>query len=57
MDELQQIIFEVPSNVVLKRTNAAMWLSFIMLVWGIATLLTAFVTNFTGLLIARLVLG
>ncbi|KAL7321203.1 hypothetical protein PS15m_000998 [Mucor circinelloides] len=51
------IIFEVPSNVVLKRTNAAMWLSFIMLVWGIATLLTAFVTNFTGLLIARLVLG
>ncbi|KAL9542748.1 hypothetical protein MBANPS3_008457 [Mucor bainieri] len=51
------IIFEVPSNVVLKRTNAAMWLSFIMLVWGIATLLTAFVTNFTGLLIARLILG
>ncbi|CEP08234.1 hypothetical protein [Parasitella parasitica] len=51
------IIFEIPSNVVLKKTNAAMWLSFIMLIWGITTLLMAFVKNFAGLLIARLVLG
>ncbi|KAI8070524.1 major facilitator superfamily domain-containing protein [Gilbertella persicaria] len=51
------IIFEVPSNIILKKTNAAKWLSFIMLVWGLATLLTAFVIDFTGLLVARLILG
>ncbi|KAI8387441.1 major facilitator superfamily domain-containing protein [Blakeslea trispora] len=51
------IIFEVPSNYILKKTNAAKWLSFIMLVWGIATLLTAFVQDFRGLIVARLVLG
>ncbi|KAI7892932.1 major facilitator superfamily domain-containing protein [Mucor mucedo] len=51
------IIFEVPSNVVLKKTNAAKWLSFIMFVWGVATLLTAFVNNFAGLVAARLILG
>ncbi|KAI7904083.1 major facilitator superfamily domain-containing protein [Cokeromyces recurvatus] len=51
------IIFEIPSNIILKKVNAAKWLSFIMLVWGLATLLAAFVTNFTGLLIVRLILG
>ncbi|KAI9252187.1 major facilitator superfamily domain-containing protein [Helicostylum pulchrum] len=51
------IIFEVPSNIILKKTNAAHWLSFIMFVWGVATLLTAFVNNFVGLVTARLILG
>ncbi|KAI8875131.1 MFS general substrate transporter [Backusella circina FSU 941] len=51
------VIFEVPSNVILKRTNAARWLSFTMLVWGLSTLISGFLTNFTGLLVARLVLG
>ncbi|KAI8641695.1 major facilitator superfamily domain-containing protein [Parasitella parasitica] len=51
------IIFEIPSNVVLKNTNAAMWLSLTMLIWGITTLAIAFVKNFAGLLIARLILG
>ncbi|KAI9483211.1 MAG: major facilitator superfamily domain-containing protein [Benjaminiella poitrasii] len=51
------IIFEVPSNIILKKTDAAKWLSFIMFIWGLATLLSAFVTNFTGLLVARLFLG
>ncbi|KAG1449087.1 hypothetical protein G6F56_008753 [Rhizopus delemar] len=51
------ILFEIPSNIVLEKTNAAKWLSFIMFVWGLATLAVAFVNNFTGLLIARLILG
>ncbi|KAI9273521.1 major facilitator superfamily domain-containing protein [Helicostylum pulchrum] len=51
------IIFEVPSNVVLKRINAVMWLSLIMLVWGIMTIVIAFVTDFTGLMVCRLLLG
>ncbi|ORE07999.1 MFS general substrate transporter [Rhizopus microsporus var. microsporus] len=51
------IIFEIPSNIILERTNAAKWLSFIMFVWGLATLMTAFVKDFTGLFILRLILG
>ncbi|KAI8068724.1 major facilitator superfamily domain-containing protein [Gongronella butleri] len=51
------ILFEVPSNVILKRTRPSIWLSSIMLLWGAATLVMAFVTNFTGLFICRLVLG
>ena len=52
-----KIIFEIPSNIILERTNAAKWLSFIMFVWGLATLMTAFVKNFAGLFILRLILG
>ncbi|KAG2227300.1 hypothetical protein INT45_004255, partial [Circinella minor] len=51
------IIFQIPSNMVLKRIGARWWLSFIMLVWGIITVSMAFVKNFTGLLITRLLLG
>ncbi|CAO3666027.1 unnamed protein product [Rhizopus microsporus] len=51
------IIFEVPSNIILKRTNAVMWLSFIMFVWGFVTLIMAFAKNFQSLLICRLFLG
>ncbi|KAI7888259.1 major facilitator superfamily domain-containing protein [Mucor mucedo] len=51
------IIFEVPSNMVLKRTNAVMWLSSIMLLWGFMTVIMAFAHNFAGLLVCRLLLG
>ncbi|KAI8379268.1 major facilitator superfamily domain-containing protein [Radiomyces spectabilis] len=51
------ILCEVPSNVMLKRMNAAYWLSILMLLWGTVTLLMAFSTNFAGLLSARLFLG
>ncbi|KAG0739624.1 hypothetical protein G6F57_011692 [Rhizopus arrhizus] len=51
------LIFEVPSNIALKRTTATFWLSFIMLVWGIVTLCMAFTKNFQSLLVCRLLLG
>ncbi|KAI8888239.1 MFS general substrate transporter [Backusella circina FSU 941] len=51
------IMFEVPSNIILERTSAKVWLSFIMLLWGIMTLVMAFAQNFTGLIICRLFLG
>ncbi|ORX51665.1 MFS general substrate transporter, partial [Hesseltinella vesiculosa] len=51
------ILFEVPSNIILKRTRPSVWLSSIMLLWGASTLVMAFVTNFTGLFVCRLVLG
>ncbi|KAI8149048.1 major facilitator superfamily domain-containing protein [Fennellomyces sp. T-0311] len=51
------IIFQVPSNIILKRIGARWWLSSIMLVWGLVTTSMALTTNFTGLLITRLLLG
>ncbi|KAI9305464.1 major facilitator superfamily domain-containing protein, partial [Cunninghamella echinulata] len=51
------IVFEIPSNVILKKTRASIWLSSIMLVWGIATVAIAFVTNFAGLFVCRIILG
>ncbi|SAM00621.1 hypothetical protein [Absidia glauca] len=51
------IIFEVPSNCILKCTRASIYLSSIMLGWGLITLILAFVTNFTGLFVCRLLLG
>ncbi|KAI8977614.1 major facilitator superfamily domain-containing protein [Mycotypha africana] len=51
------IIFEVPSNIILKRTSAVMWLSVIMLIWGVMTLAMAFVRDFQSLFACRLLLG
>ncbi|CAO3649795.1 unnamed protein product [Mucor fragilis] len=51
------ILFEVPSNIILKRTSAVMWLSLIMLLWGAMTLVMAFSKNFHSLLACRLLLG
>ncbi|KAK4521500.1 glycine hydroxymethyltransferase shm1 [Mucor velutinosus] len=51
------ILFEVPSNIILKRTSAVMWLSLIMLLWGTMTLVMAFSKNFHSLLACRLLLG
>ncbi|ORY91965.1 major facilitator superfamily domain-containing protein [Syncephalastrum racemosum] len=51
------ITLEIPSNLLLKRFNASLWLSGCLFSWGIITLCTAFVTNFAGILAVRLLLG
>jgi MFS family permease len=51
------VLFEVPSNMVLKRWRASMWFPLIMLGWGIVMTLTGLVTNFNGLVVARVFLG
>ena len=50
-------IFEIPSNLILARVGAPLWLGRIMITWGIVTCATAFVTNATQLHIARFLLG
>ncbi|KAH9944122.1 MFS general substrate transporter [Epithele typhae] len=50
-------LFEPPSNVALKKLRPSMWLSFIMLVWGIAMTLHGVVTNYAGLVGLRFLLG
>ena len=51
------ILFEVPSNLILKRLAPSTWLSLIMVLWGIATIGTGLVTNFKGLIAMRVLLG
>ena len=50
-------IFEVPSNLLLKRLRPSVWLPSIMVAWGTVMTLMGTVQNFKGLLIARLFLG
>ncbi|KAG6850657.1 hypothetical protein H0H93_010385 [Arthromyces matolae] len=43
-------IFEVPSNIFLKRLRPSIWLSFLMFGWGIIMTLQGLVHNFGGLM-------
>ncbi|KAI5783173.1 major facilitator superfamily domain-containing protein [Peziza echinospora] len=48
---------EVPSNMMMKRTRPSLWLTIIMVAWGVVMTLMGVVTSYTGLLIARMALG
>jgi len=50
-------IFEVPSNVILEKVGARIWIARIMITWGILAGLTAVVTGSTSFAIARFLLG
>ncbi|KOS18221.1 putative transporter [Escovopsis weberi] len=51
------ILFEVPSNLVLKRFTPRRWISLIALSWGAIATLSGFVGSYAGLLACRLLLG
>lgn len=51
------ILFEVPSNLVLKKLAPSTWLSLIMVLWGIATVGMGLVKNFGSLIAMRVLLG
>ncbi|RPA85958.1 MFS general substrate transporter [Ascobolus immersus RN42] len=48
---------EIPSNLMMKKTRPSLWITIIMLAWGVVMTLMGLVTNYTGLLIARMALG
>ncbi|WP_242675369.1 MFS transporter [Phytopseudomonas dryadis] len=50
-------LFEVPSNILLQRYGAKIWLTRIMLTWGIVATAMAFVPNETWFYILRFLLG
>jgi ACS family tartrate transporter-like MFS transporter len=50
-------IFEVPSNVILERVGARLWIARIMITWGLLAGLTAMVTGSTSFAIVRFLLG
>ncbi|CAI9625970.1 mfs general substrate transporter [Alternaria burnsii] len=51
------ILFEVPSNLILKKLKPSTWLSLIMVLWGLSTIGMGLVNNFEGLVAMRILLG
>ena len=50
-------IFEVPSNVILEKVGARIWIARIMITWGVLAGLTAAVNSSTSFAIVRFLLG
>ncbi len=50
-------IFEIPSNLLLKRFGARFWLARIAITWGIVAALFSFTTNDTMFIVLRFLLG
>ena len=51
------IIFEIPSNILLKKLNPNVWLSGCMFMFGVVSIAQGFVQNYHGLLATRFFLG
>jgi MFS family permease len=51
------ILLEVPSNIILKRLRPSIFLSSIMLGWGIVTVCQGVTKSFGGLVACRVVIG
>jgi ACS family tartrate transporter-like MFS transporter len=54
---LSYFIFEIPSNLLLHRIGARIWLARILISWGIVAMLTGFVKTATHLYVVRFLLG
>jgi MFS transporter, ACS family, tartrate transporter len=50
-------LFEIPSNLILEKVGARIWIARIMITWGIISALTAFVTGPWSFLTIRFLLG
>jgi len=50
-------LFEVPSNVIMEKVGARIWIARIMITWGIFATATAFVTGTTSFSVLRFLLG
>jgi sugar phosphate permease len=54
---LAYCLFEMPSNIILERVGARLWISRILITWGLVTVGTAFVQNTGQFYFARILLG
>ena len=50
-------LFEVPSNIIMEKVGARIWIARIMMTWGIFATATAFVTGTTSFGVLRFLLG
>lgn len=51
------VIFEIPCNIILKRTSPRLWLPTLTIAWGIVATLLGVVQNLAGFFVARFFLG
>ncbi|OTB10725.1 hypothetical protein K445DRAFT_27322 [Daldinia sp. EC12] len=51
------VLFEIPCNIILKRTTPRIWLPTLTIVWGIVATLMGIVHNLAGFLVSRFFLG
>lgn len=51
------VLFEIPSNIILKLTTPRFWLPTLTFFWGIICVLTGITQNFAGFLLARFFIG
>ncbi|KAI1254258.1 hypothetical protein MGN70_004655 [Eutypa lata] len=51
------VLFEIPCNIILKRTTPRIWLPTLTIAWGIVATLLGIVQNMAGFLVARFFLG
>ncbi|KAJ9056085.1 hypothetical protein DSO57_1036679 [Entomophthora muscae] len=51
------VMFEVPSNLMMKKTSPRVWIARIMVTWGMVTMCLAAVTDYRRLFAARFFLG
>ena len=50
-------VFEIPSNLILERVGARLWIARIMIVWGLVSMATMFITGVSSFMAARIILG
>ena len=50
-------LFEIPSNLILHRVGARVWIARILITWGIVAMLTGFVHTVHQLYVVRFLLG
>src|SRR5579863_9168402 len=51
------VLFEVPSNIILEKVGARLWIARIMVTWGVISAATAFAVGPNSFLSIRLLLG
>ena len=54
---LGYFLFEVPSNLILNKVGARLWIARVMITWGIISAIFAFIRGETSFLILRFLLG
>lgn len=50
-------LFEIPSNLILERVGARLWIARIMIGWGLVSMGTMFVWDATSFMVSRVILG
>lgn len=50
-------VFEIPSNILLHKIGARIWIARILVTWGVVAMLTGLVTSVSQLYVARFLLG